>query len=246
MNKILILDSEPAIAALLAKSLEGDYRVLCCPDSGSFAQMAMEFQPRLLVVDLSAPGDDMIRVLQGLFMCGYRGKIVASSRFVSDYVVEHLQQLGASCLLTRPCTVNALLQPILDIMLGLEAAPGNDMRKVANELLLQLGFRMDLQGYKYLLEAVLYTVKHPDCAVTTELYPDIAKLCNGTSQQAEKAIRDCVHKAWDCRDERIWHLYFPVYFRKKKDRLTSGVFLKRIAYAVADYMEYSHRNAGTA
>lgn len=237
MDRILLIDSEPAIVQMLSKSLERNYRLICC-DPGQFLPLAQQMQPTLIVVDISFPGVDMLGMLQSLFMAGFRCRIVASARYVGHYMIQSLHKLGASCLLQRPCTANGLLQAILDIMLGLEELPGNHMRRNANNLLLRMGFRMDLQGYRYLLEAVLYVAKHPGCVLTTELYPDVAKLCNATSNQVEKDIRECIHKAWDCRDEQIWHLYFPIYLRKKSDRLTNGAFLKRIGYAVADFSEY--------
>lgn len=244
MDRILLIDSEPAIADMLTKSLEGDYQITCC-DPGEFLSLAQQLHPALLVVDLSAPGADMLGLLQSLFMAGFRSRIIASARYVSDYMVQCLHKLGASCLLQRPCTVNALLQVILDVMLGVENVPGNDLRRAANNLLLRLGLRMDLQGYRYLLEAVLYAAKHPNCTLTTELYPDVAKLCNATSNQVEKDIRECIQKAWVCRDEQVWRLYFPISLRKKSDRLTNGAFLKRIAFAVADFSEYSKQKTGT-
>lgn len=245
MDKILIIDSEPAIATMLTKSLEREYEVLCCQDPSQFVDMVWQFQPALLVVDLSYPGADVLGLLQSVFMAGFRAKIVASARCMGDFVVDRMRQLGASCLFDRPCTVNALLKAITGVMLGVESVPKNDLRKSANDLLLQLGLRMDLQGYRYLLESVLYTVAHPDCALTTELYPDVAKVCNATAEQVEKAIRDCIQKAWLCRDERIWHLYFPIHLRRKNEHLTNGAFLKRIAYAVADFSEFIDQNTGT-
>ena len=245
MDKILIIDSEPAIVDLLVNSLKQEYEVQCCLDPGEFVEMAMEFQPALVVADLSIPGVDMSGVLQSLFMSGFRAKIVASCRYISDYITQRMYDLGASALFQRPCEANNLLQAIIGVMLDLQGTEYKDVRRCTNDLLLQMGFRMNLHGYGCVLEAVLYLAEHPDCVLSTELYPEVAKRCNGTALQVEKAIRDCIKNAYLCRNAQIWQLYFPLCLHRKKDRITNAEFLNRMAYAIREFMEYKKDKTGT-
>ena len=244
MDAILILDSDPTIEEMLIKSLEHDFAVCCCRNAQEMVSFAAESKPVALVVDLSVAGEETVAMLQTLYMSGFRAPIVASGAYWSRYAVDRMVQLGACSLISRPCTVNAILRGVMDAVLS-EKTPNADQRRYINDLLLSLGFRMDLQGYRYIPELLLYIMEHPDCAMTTQLYPDVAKRNHGNGKQVEKTVRDCIHTAWKHRDVAIWKLYFPQSVCKRDKCITNGVFLKRIAYAVADYMGYVQQKTGT-
>lgn len=243
MDAILIYDSEPLLLEALQKSLERDYHVYCCRNREDFLALAAELQPLVLVVDLTFSGEDTITMLQSLFMSGYRTHIVASGNYCSRYLADRLQQLNVHSYILRPCTANAILRGIMDAAL-VDSANNTDQRRLINDLLLSLGLRMDRMGYRYVVDAIVYTMEHPDCVLTSQLYPDIAKPYHTSGTQAEKAIRDCVLDAWKHRDPQIWKRYFPEGLQK--DRFVSnGVFIKRMAYAVEDYWGFVRRKTGT-
>lgn len=243
MDTILIYDSEPLLLEALRKSLERDYHVCCCSSREDFLTLAAELEPLVLVVDLTFAGEDTVAALQSLFMSGYRTHIVASGNYCSRYLTDRLEQLNAHSYIFRPCTANAVLRGIMDAALA-DSLADTDRRKCINDLLLSLGLRMDLQGYRYVFDAIVYTMEHPNCVLTSQLYPDIGKPYHTSSAQAEKAIRDCLYDAWKRRDPRIWKRYFPVGIQKNKF-VTNGVFIKRMAYAVEDYLGFVKSKTGT-
>ena len=244
MDTILILDSDPIITERLVKSLERDYHVCCCQDHQELIDFATECKPAVMVVDLSIAGEQTVALLQTLYMSGFRAPIIASSTYWSAYAVDRMVQLGARSLIARPCTANAILRGVMDAVLP-DKTPDCDRRRCINDLLLNLGFRMDLQGYRYIPDLVSYIIEHPNCMITTQLYPDVAKLYNANDKQVEKTVRDCINATWENRDVRIWKLYFPERVCKQRDCVSNGVFLKRIAYAIADYMGYTQSKTGT-
>lgn len=243
MDSILIYDSDPVLLDALRKSLEEHYQVYCCGNRQDFLALAAEMQPMVMVVDLSFFGEDTISVLQSLYMSGYRTHIVASGNYCSTYLSDRLSQLQVHSFMTRPCSANALLHGVMDATL-LKTNINRDQRRYINDLLLNLGFRMDLHGYRYLPDALIYVMEHPDCVLTSQLYPDIARPYHSTGEEAEKAIRDSICWAWRHRDPRIWKRYFPEGVHRDKS-VSNGVFLKRIAYAISDYMDYVQLKTGT-
>lgn len=244
MDTILVLDSDPIIADMIEQSLKHDFAVCCCQSVQEMVGFAADSKPAALVVDLSVAGEQTVAMLQTLYMSGFRAPIVASGTYWSSYAVDRMVQLGACSLISRPCTVNTILRGVMDAVLSDKTANA-DQRRFINDLLLSLGFRMDLQGYRYIPELLLYIMEHPDCAMTTQLYPDVAKRNNANGQQVEKTVRDCIRIAWKHRDISVWKLYFPGSVCLRDKCVTNGAFLKRIAYAVADYMGYVQCKTGT-
>lgn len=243
MDAIIIYDSEPILLERLKKSLEANYDVYCCSNREDFLLLAAELQPLVLVVDLSFAGEDTVSVLQSLYMSGYRTHIVASGNFYSPYLINRLEQLQVHSFLTRPCEINLILRSILDAACA-DHYKHADVKRFTHDLLLSLGFRMDLSGYHYVFDALIYTIEHPDSGLISQLYPDIAKPYHASSKNAEKAIRDCITSAWKNRDRHIWKRYFPNDYHKEKP-VSNGVFFKRMAYAIEDFMGFVQQKTGT-
>ena len=244
MKTILIMDSDPIIEQMLVKSLERDYHICCCRDAHELVEFASTIQPLAMIVDITIGGEQTVALLQTLYMSGFRAPIIATGAYWSAYAVERMVQLGAQSLINRPCSVSAILRSVMDAVMKQDSDCA-DIRRYTNDLLLSLGLPMHLQGYRYIPDLIFYLIDHPNCMMTTQLYPDVAKFYNATGAQVEKVVRDCLHAGWKNRDTRIWKLYFPEYICKRTDCISNSVFLKRMAYAVASYMGYIQCKTGT-
>lgn len=99
-------------------------------------------------------------------------------------------------------------------------------RRGARLLLHRLHIPPSHMGYHYLKIAIPLFAKNKSQAITKELYPNVAKIANGTTCAAiERGIRHVIMIAWECRDERIWNRYFPGATRPP----TNKIFIATLA-----------------
>lgn len=93
-----------------------------------------------------------------------------------------------------------------------------------------------IKGYAYIKEAllILLEVDNPACLIITkDLYPQIAKKFNTTTQRIERAIRHAIERAFDfIRPETIEKIF--VNLGSEQDRPTNKEFLIQ----VVEYMKY--------
>ena len=239
MRKIYIIESMPSLRRDLQIAFSRENQVMACADASQALPEICQFQPDLLVLDMTMPGLDGLGLLSIIFTAGIRPKLVVSVNYAEDTVQEILAGYHASFLLSRPVRTQSLLDRITDVLLDLDGGEELDKRRIANSLLLKLGLRLDLQGYRYTLEAVVYVCNHIDCMLSNELYPDLAKYLGGNAKQVEHVIRCCITKAFENRDEQIWELYFPRNRYGHINKVSNGLFLKRIAFAVNDFYDFS-------
>ena len=106
---------------------------------------------------------------------------------------------------------------------------GEDLSRKIHEILLTLGLRSNLSGYRYLVEAVELFFKDPEQSMTKELYPAVAARFGATGQQVERAIRGCIQDAYTKRRDELWRLYFPAGRDGRVRSVTNSHFISRIA-----------------
>lgn len=243
MRRIYIIESISKFREDLVSTISGVHQVAVCMDAEQALEDIKSFMPDLIVMDMTMPELDGIGLLNILFTAGIRPKLVVSMNYTEDAVQHILSRFRVSFLLSRPVRKQMMLDRITDVLLGLDGGEELDKRRIANSLLLKLGMRLDLQGYRYTLEAVIYACNNINCMMTNELYPDVAKRLGGNGKQVEHSIRCCIQKAWENRDERIWGLYFPRNRYGNLTRLNNSTFLKRIAFAVNDFYDFYTQDA---
>ena len=237
MASIVILESDRNIAAKLYAELSACYNVYICEESGMLLSCMQQYRPDLVVVDLSFAGEDGIGLLKMAYAAGIRPAVVVSARYYSDYVEEQMQQFETAFYFRRPIAAKEMLPRIVDIMLGLGNIDPMDIRRLANEFLLRLGFDMSRHGYTHVVESIFYQAQHMDCMFTNELYPSVAKAFGGNGKQVERIVRANISDAQTRGNQDVWRLYFPVDKHGQVIHLTTGAFLKRIAYAINDYYD---------
>lgn len=99
----------------------------------------------------------------------------------------------------------------------------------AEDLLLELGVPCHLIGNKCLVSALCLSVEKPDIldAITSELYPAVAKIHGSTSSRVERAIRHAIEVCWDRGDMDVFMKYFGNTISRYKGKPTNGEFLSQ-------------------
>ena len=200
MQTLLIVDTSPLFADLLARPVKDSFRVYTCADGDTALELLEKLHPDVLVLQLCLPGRDGFTLLRSL---SRRPPVILGlTNLTSAYIEQTAARLGISCLLRAP-SVHSLAMALLELT---QSAQG-----CTPELLLQdLGFTPNTDGFRYLSIGLPLFCEDPDQSVCKELYPKIACLAavkDGTL--VERSIRSAISTAWQRRDSLLWSSYFP-------------------------------------
>lgn len=231
MLKILIADGTEEFSSALGEYLRSEFLIRTCCEGNQALELLGSYRPEILVLDLMLPGLDGISILQAAQKLGLNPMVLATSRFISPYVMEAMDRFGVGYLMVKPCDVVATVSRIRDLSHELYAPAMvlPDLRSTVSNVLLHLGMPTKLRGYCCTREAILCQMRNPGMSVTKELYPQVAHLCDGTTAQVERAIRGAILAAWNNRDERVWQRFFLPGQDGEIPRPTNAEFISRIA-----------------
>lgn len=239
-RKLLIAEGTEEFRLALADMLRGSFQIRQCADGNQAQALIRSFRPDVMVLDLMLPGLDGISLLRWAVGEGHRPIVLATTRFVSDYVLESVNKLGVGYLMVKPCDIRATAARVCDLSARIRPAqtPMPDARSQAANLLLLLGVSTKLRGYAYLRESIVLMAKAPDQSITKELYPEVAKRCGCAAMHVERCARSAIAAAWENRDEQMWRLYFAPDSSGVITRPTNGEFISRLAGALSTDAEF--------
>lgn len=228
MIRILIADGSEVFRTALAEVLRPGYAVETCQNGMELMEAVLRFRPDILVLDLMLPWKDGLTVLHTLREQGISLKVLATTSFTSEYLMESLQKLGVDYVVLKPCDIQAVTERLTDLAVSLtEPVPRHrDRRETVSAGLLRLGISRKRKGFECAREAILLFAEDPEQSVTKELYPAVAsRLGHGNGRQVEKDIRAAIEEAWNQRNDRVWRTMFPGMERKP----TNKVFVFRMS-----------------
>lgn len=231
---MLIADETEEFRNELARSLCGTYQIYTTGEGKEALALSRSHSPDILVLDLMLPGLDGISLLQQLGDTGCHPAVLATTRFVSGYVLDAVQGLGVAYLMRKPCDVKAIIMRIADLAEQAQTPQRTqpDSKAAVSNLLCSLGVPSKLRGYSYLREAVLLMAQDSAQSITKELYPAVAARCGVDARRVERCARTAIQAAWIKRDEKLWRLYFPPDADGCIPRPTNAAFISRLADAI--------------
>lgn len=224
--KILLADHSEAWCDALEDQLSSDYTVLRCADGAEVIPMLTEHRPDLLVLDLELPHVDGLTLLQMIRASGMPVRILMAGYLFSDYTLGILRECAISHMVRKPCTVCSAMTQIYQM---LHYEKDRDNTADPAPVLLFLGLRPNLSGYECVRVGIRLMRENPDQQITKELYPAIARICGGTSERVERAMRNVIRDAWLRRDDRNWMAFFPPDRQGRIPQPSNGEFITRIA-----------------
>lgn len=229
--KLLIADGTEEFRLALQAALPGSYEILSCTGGKEALALLQTDAPDIMVLDLMLPELDGISLLQAAAAYGRMPIVLATTRFVNDYVLESLDQLNVAYLMVKPCDVQATVSRILDLSQRVHPrADGlREPQSQAADLLLRLNIPTKLKGFSYLREAIPLMVTDPSQSITKELYPEVARICGSRATHVERSIRSAIESAWSIRNAVIWEQYFPSGSGGSPRRPTNAAFITRLA-----------------
>lgn len=101
-------------------------------------------------------------------------------------------------------------------------------------VLRDLGVADHLMGYAYLCTAVTILLETPEAghAVTTVVYPRVAKLHKTVPAAVERSIRHAIESGWTRCDYRTQEKYFGNQIAPERAKPTNAQFVNRVANVV--------------
>ena len=231
MLKLLIVDAAEDFRVALADALKSKYIVKTCDDGEAALELARNFGPDMLILDLMISGMDGLSLVQKISQIRGKPQVLATTRFQSPYVLQAAGRIGVDYVVVKPCNIQALLDRVADLAEsrnpGVQLKP--DPRMTVANLLLAMSFAASNKGYQYLREAIPIYAQDPQQAFTKELYPEVAKRCGGNPEQVERAMRTAIERAWKLRDEQVWRLYFMSLPDGSLKKPSNSEFISRLA-----------------
>lgn len=123
---------------------------------------------------------------------------------------------------------------VLDL-LEVSALPGDREREV-RRLLLELGVPDHLKGHELLVRSILLVCEEPRLigAITTKLYPAVAKDCGDTPSRVERAMRHAIEVCWTRGDLDVLQEHFGNTVSASRGKPTNGEFIARVANEIRE------------
>lgn len=229
MRKILIADSMRSMCDVLERMLKPEFSVACCQDGQTAVEFLGSFTPDLLVIDLSVAQVSGLEVIRAARHTGRNIQILATVTLDTPYIISQLRQLQVDQMCRRPCRPDSIACAIRQLATQSPVVPWNPSAE-ADQILLQLGFRMGYGMYQNTHTAIMMKYRGNMGTLMKELYPTIAADIRGNALQVEKSIRDAIGRAYKAGNPAIWRLYFGDSTQTHCP--SNELFITRIANAI--------------
>ncbi len=195
----------------------------------------------IIVVDLLLNGLDSMMIFSTLKEQCLNKKVIATSEFVTNDMMNSLNDYNINYFIKKPYTaeslekvINSLLDPVetkeeTRIISARECDDVN-MIKVTN-MLHSLGIPSHIKGYNYIRDGILKILNnsHLVGSITKELYPDIAGSYNTTASRVERAIRHAIEVSWVRGDYHMMEELFGNSVDVDRSKPTNAEFIVTLA-----------------
>ena len=240
LTSIVIADNTEEFCSALTGALQraGGFQILGTANDGEQAiRLVTERKPAILVLDLMLPKQDGISVLKAIAGLERKPAVLATSRFVTDYVASAAANLGVRYLMLKPCDMTVLVERLEEIRgdAGQKKQElrrsGTSIESMVTSIIHEIGVPAHIKGYQYLREAIIIAVGDMDVinAITKVLYPQVAKTFQTTPSRVERAIRHAIEVAWDRGDLDTLQRFFGYTVSNTKGKPTNSEFIALIA-----------------
>ena len=240
LTSVILADNSEEFCSALSGALQraGGFQVMGTANDGEQAiRMVTERRPQILVLDLMLAKQDGLSVLKAISAMDRKPAVLATSRFVTDYVASAAANLGVRYLMLKPCDMTALVERLEEIRGGeSQRQPSvrhsaTNIESMVTSIIHEIGVPAHIKGYQYLREAIIIAVNDMDVinAITKVLYPQVAKTFQTTPSRVERAIRHAIEVAWDRGDLDTLQRFFGYTVSNTKGKPTNSEFIALIA-----------------
>ena len=236
---LLIVDDNLRLCNAIAERFlqEGRFSVDICSSGTEALDFLKKNEADVALVDMLMPGMDGAEFMM---QCreqklGENTKFIALSSLTSEEVVKLTQSLGMAYFIAMPTPPEKICRTVVRLLgiLQQDSANGQqkkpekrrdfDRERTISNYLHIIGISPHVSGYDFLKAAIEYCVENYGrrICVTTEVYPEVARVCNSTPKRVERNIRTAIDRAWFRGDIEMQHKLFGYTVNDNKGRPTN-------------------------
>ena len=206
VQTILVADPAEEVTLELARTLQPEFRVLCCGSGPEALELLNRENPALLIMELSLPRLDGVALLRELRSRDSRPLVLIHTAANTNYLIGALCELPVDYLLRKPTPIPTIAERARE-MLDFQAE--TPMEWQVSDLLIRLGIPEHLQGFRNMVVGIALLAEDPDQFLGKTLYREVARRNRVTYDSVEKSIRDAIRAGWDRGNRALWLQYFP-------------------------------------
>lgn len=246
--RIIVADDAPSQRKQLVSALAPNDRISVvgeASDGMEALSLLATLHPQVLVCDMVMPRMDGFALLE--YLAGLPGHdrpcFIAQTALGRDDFIMRAISLGAAYYMLKPINIDQLVEQIIcaagagpmPVSPRMDAHPeehGQErLEKYVTSLLLQIGIPAHMNGYKYLRQAILTVLAHPDVldCVSQSLYPAIAEACDTTPSRVERSIRHAITVTWERAGSAIFNKILGRYASGCGEKPTNCEFIALMA-----------------
>ena len=253
---VLIADDNKEFCSILNDYLLNQKDIVVtgiAKDGREALELIQQKQPDLVVLDIIMPHLDGLGVLEKLngMDLDKMPRVIVLSAVGQDKITQQAITLGADYYVVKPFDMDIFTKRIREMfstqdvetkrrsvstqVVQREAAATSrgpiDLETEITSIIHEIGVPAHIKGYMYLREAITMVVNDMELlsAVTTELYPSIAKKYNTTASRVERAIRHAIEVAWGRGQVDAINKLFGYTVHNEKGKPTNSEFIAIIA-----------------
>lgn len=230
--KVLIADDSLEFRTLLKGRLEQEPSIAVvglAADGIQLVSMTESLLPDVIISDTVLSKLDGLAALRQINQLSFhkRPVIFLLSSFTSPQIAAEATSLRADYFIPKPCDISMLIQRITSWKQP--AAPEAEIRLMITQAIHDLGVPAHILGHLYLREAILFTIRDSNIAITKQLYPAVAQQFGATGARVERAIRHAIQSAWNRCDQQMMEQYFGRTISNRRGKPTNSEFISMIA-----------------
>lgn len=199
-------------------------------------KLVREKQPDVMLLDLVMPqggGLDVMATAKEENI--QKTKFIAVSALGEERIAQEAIAHGAQYYIMKPFEANGVIRRIKAVCTESENQVGTDeqtkVEHIITKSLHTLGVPAQLNGYKYLREAIAMVVMNPQgvTAITRQIYPVIAERHNASSPSVERAIRHAIEVSWNRGSMEAINRMLGYTINNQKGKPTNSEYIAMVA-----------------
>ncbi len=212
---------------------------ICPRDGKTVLECFMKYSPDIIITDAFPETLDAEGIIKRICMKsgGNKPLIILTSAYCSNRMANCYFDDGADIIFKKPIVPENILNVIYEnfgikslcsvpkYVFNTNAFSQEKLREAVSETLIDAGFSPKYSGYKYLGDALMIVLNHPEYSksLSKYLYPEIAESYGVSPSSVEKNIRCSIEAAYKRKSETRYFYYFS--YNKKKPSNTEALFL---------------------
>lgn len=117
------------------------------------------------------------------------------------------------------------------------------LKRTISKHLMEIGMSLQLAGFKYLVEAIILTMKNPELSLTGTIYRQLAEKYHTSKDNIERCTRTAIELTWRDTDMRILAAKYPVPEMVYQTRPSTKKFVCCMAdYFLKEYCDFSSQD----